>query len=657
MNANESKLQPLIEGTKQYLVPLFQRPYSWDTKEWKILWEDLKDLSESEGHRPHFFGSIVTMPTVSLPEGVTKYLLIDGQQRLTTSFILLALIRNLASENGHEILSQQIANTLLLNPYNKENDRFKLLPTQDDRFTFIELVEGRSTLDNSNKIAQAYRYFEKNYKKSPIDLEKFKSIVLQSLSVVSVVLDLNDNPQLVFEGLNAKGKPLTQSDLIRNYFVMRVHSDKQEEIYKKYWKPLEEKLGDQLTEFIRHFLMKDGARIKLSDVFVELKDQVNVENAISYLEDLSNHAVHYKKFILPEFETDADLRAQLQTLNRLDIGVCYPFLLNCFESYRVGELNKSEIIRILQTVQTYAVRRFVCAVPSHGLNKIFPVLFKQAKQTQNADFPKVVEEILASKSLPRDNDFRSKLIEAKLYGNGDRTIKTKIILEAIEKSYEHKEKISLGNLTVEHIMPQTLTQEWEDALGENKYDIHETYLHTIGNLTLSGYNSELSNSNFQKKRNLLIESHLEINKYFVELNSWSESEIKKRSELLVERCLTIWPYFGTSNVIEQKESSVSGTTPQKLKIFGQEFKVLTWRDVLQTTVNTLIELEPDKYELLKIEFPKLVASDAKKLRENRPLINGNFLEVNHSATSIKKICENVIMTCGLDSEDWEIFAV
>lgn len=228
MKASETKLQQILEGTKQYVVPLFQRSYSWDKKEWQVLLDDLLELNEQENPRTHFVGSIVTMPTTSVPEGVAKYLLIDGQQRLTTLFIILTLIRDLAKQNDQEELADEINQTLLVNPFKKELDYFKLLPTQSDRKSFQELIKPQpeqptpSTSDNQqisiNQIQNAYTFFEKKLRGNTIDGQALKKVITSNLSVVSIVLDLDDDPYLVFESLNAKGRPLTQADLIRNYF-------------------------------------------------------------------------------------------------------------------------------------------------------------------------------------------------------------------------------------------------------------------------------------------------------------------------------------------------------------------------------------------------------------------------------------------------------
>lgn len=350
MNASETKLQPIIEGTKQYVVPLFQREYSWGKDEWQVLWNDLVELSELDNPREHFIGSIVTMPTISVPEGVAKYLLIDGQQRLTTIFILLALLRNKLLDSGDEELAEEINNTLIVNQYKKGIDHYKLLPTQSDRDCYKKLIDSEEML-STGRITDAYRYFERKLQQTYIDPKKIQKIISNNLSIVSIVLDKEDNPHLVFESLNAKGRPLTQADLIRNYFFMRIHVDQQENIYRNYWKPMQDSLGDNLTEFIRHYLMKDGTTVKQGDVYFSLKDKVNQESAFDHLLDLFKFSQYYYKILYPNNEPNLRIRKILTHICRLEITTVYPFLLNCYHDYNNNAINEDDFVTILRLLQ------------------------------------------------------------------------------------------------------------------------------------------------------------------------------------------------------------------------------------------------------------------------------------------------------------------
>ena len=653
MKASETKLQALIEGTKQYVVPLFQRSYSWDKKEWEMLWNDLMELSTMDNPRTHFLGSMVTMPTSSVPEGVAKYLLIDGQQRLTTVFILLALLRDQAKKENQEELAEEINDTLLVNRYKKGADHYKLQPTQIDREAFYNLIHTKDE-PNQNKISSAYSFFSRQIKKSGIDQEKLKKIISNSVSVISIVLDQDDDPYLVFESLNAKGRPLTQSDLVRNYFFMKIHASEQEETYAQYWEPMQKALGDNLTECIRHYLMKDGMFVKQNDVYYFLKERLLEGEPLDYLKDLTTFASYYTKLLNPIEEIDKNIQKSLVRLKQLEVTTSYPFLLNCYHDYYQKKLSPNDFVEVLKVIENFIIRRFVCNIPANTLNKIFPPLYAQVKSKNSLDFLGCLKSVLQTKGYPKDLEFKSRLVDAKLYGGGDRITKTRLIFEAIEESYSHKEQVHFDGFTVEHIMPQTLTDKWREELGDDAESTHEMFLHTFGNLTLTKYNSELSNRSFSEKKEQLKKSHLEINKYFTDQTTWTKADIEKRSIALSDIALSIWPYFGDETVETYEQKKVTGTVPKSMRILGQPFEVQSWRDVLERTMNTIADLEPEKFKVIMQQFPRSVSFDSKKLTTPRELHNGVFIEVNRSAQEIQRFCFQALESIELSSEDLQV---
>jgi len=652
VKASETSLQAIIEGAKQYVVPLFQRTYSWEKKEWEMLWKDIEELGQEENPRGHFIGSIVTMPASSVPEGVPKYLLIDGQQRLTTIFILLAALRDNAKQCGQSRLAAEITNTLLVNPYLDGPDYHKLQPTQVDRASFHNIINEESNT-NMGKIIGAYQFFERKLKPENIDPAKIKSILMSKLSIVSIVLDPDDNPYLVFESLNAKGRPLTQSDLIRNYFFMRIHVKEQEKTYRQYWKPMEEALGDNLTEFIRHYLMKFGSVVKQSDVYYSLKERINKADAVNSLEELSRFAGYYEKLLNPNKEGKPVIRLALERLNRLEVNTSYPFLLNCYEDNITKIVSDNEFMEVIKTIENFAIRRFVCNVSTKNLSKIFPSLYGQVK-SQALGLVDGVKTILQTKGYPMDMEFKARIQDIKLYGGGERVSKAKLILETIEKSYKHKEQVPLDNFSIEHIMPQTLTEEWQTYLGEDWELTHELMLHSIGNLTLTKYNSELSNLDYESKKQRLTESHLEMNKVFQGIDTWKKEDIEHRGAQMAELALQLWSYFGDKEVVSSGNANVTGSTPTGLWILDQYIVVHSWRDVLEQTMNVIAELEPQKLEQLIQQFPRLIGRDSKKFRAIRTLQNGMYIEVNLSAKSIESFCFQAIQTVELSIEDWKV---
>jgi uncharacterized protein with ParB-like and HNH nuclease domain len=542
MHAGETKIQAIIDGQRQYVVPLFQRPYSWETTPWSTLWQDLAELCEEENPRNHFIGSIVTMPSRSVPEGVTKYIMIDGQQRLTTLLLLLAVMRDKARKQTGN-LADRIDDLLLKNRHQEGLDAYKVLPTQVDRPAFRAIMDS-TTAAKGAPITIAYEFFERRLRLGPeIALEKLYNVIRHHLVLVSIVLDKDDNPYLIFESLNAKGRPLTQADLIRNLFFMRIQVSLQEKIYAEHWKPMQDLLGEALTEYIRHFLMRDGKIVRQSDIYFTLKESVedcSHDEIIKYLREVAAFSLYYSRLLRPQEEPNLQIRERLDWLNRYEATTAYPFLLNVYRDYEEKKLTVSDFTRILDILGSFLIRRFICGVATSGLTKIFPALYAQAGR-----HPTLVEgvcQVLRDKNLPRDQQFQEEFVTSKIYG-GDRSTKAKLILEKLELSLEHKEPVDLEALTIEHILPRTPTEWWRQHLGEDWEAIHEQWLNTVGNLTLTGYNSEMSNFDFPTKKTHLEKSHVELNRYFATVATWDEQAIAKRGETLAERALKIWPDF------------------------------------------------------------------------------------------------------------------
>ncbi len=653
MKANETTFQHVIEGTKQYIVPLFQRPYCWDKSQWETLWNDLVEMEDADVPRSHFIGSIVTLQTQSVPEGVPKYLLIDGQQRLTTTFILLTLLRDSARRDGREDLAQEIEQTLLVNPFKKGDDYVKLLPTQADRPGFLKLVREPGAVP-SGRIGAAYSFLERKLRTSTVDLEALKRNIVERLAVVSITLGSDDNPYLVFESLNAKGERLTQADLIRNFFFLKIHTDQQEAMHVRYWLPMQEALGENLTEFIRHYLMgQDGSFLRGDTVYFRLKERLGGGDAVELLQTLHRSALHYERLLKPDLEPDRELSASLTALARLDVTTAYPFLLRCYDDLESGRLSASEFTSIVQTIENYVIRRFVCSIPTNQFNKIFPGLHNQIKREAHPSVSAGTKAILAGRGYPRDLEFRRALLESSLYGSGDRQAKVRYILERIERHLAGKEPPRFETVSIEHVMPQTLTEDWRTHLGEDWETAHALWLHTLGNLTLTGYNSEISNADFTAKRRRLVEGTLHLNKLFARFESWRVSDIKTRAEILVEPVLSIWPHFGG----EQREEPVvepRGRRPHQLHFLGRTFAVSTWRDVLENTVNEVIEFDTDVYVTLCRDLSTHVGNDRSRFREARQLRNGGYVNVNLSAEGIDRLCRRILDVAEIADTEWQV---
>lgn len=666
MQASTTDFRSIIQGDKQYLVPLFQRSYSWEQPQWDTLWQDLCNLYDSdESHpSPHFMGSLVTMETPSPLQGIRQLILIDGQQRLTTILILLCVLRDKAQEKQPELF-ERINNSYLFNPYAKELDRYKLLPTQFDREIFEQLLTPSEDTKQqpASKLIKCYRFFERKLRSDNLDLTKLVDLIGSHLCLVSIILSSDDHPHLVFESLNAKGSPLTQADLIRNYLLMKIPVKDQEFSYNQHWIPMAENLdnGEILTEFIRHYLSKDGKLINKKDVYSEIKRKVTQKekDSLSMLQDLCQFSSYYSKFIDPQREEKPLIRKYLSRLNQLDVATVYPFLLNCYHDLVEKKIIENEFIDILKTLENFLLRRFVCDIPTQGLNRSFCILYSQVSELEKDEpFLNKLQIVLQNTTYqyPNDEDFRESLKEVQLY-KGNRSQKAKLILESIEESFGHKEQIDLKNLEIEHIMPQSLTNWWKDHLGKDVEDIHELMIHSLGNLTLTAYNPELSNHDFFRKKEELTKSKLDLNKYFEKQDSWTKEDIEKRTEYLVEKVLEIWSYFGDSSKNSNKKSKSTKSksiSPRKLILFQEEYPVKSWRDVLIITLNKIIELKQESFEDIVEEYPNYFSSTADKLRSTRQLENGLFVEINFNRDKIKYLCQNAMEIVGLSFDQWQL---
>jgi hypothetical protein len=491
-------------------------------------------------------------------------------------------------------------------------------------------------------------------------------VITSKLTLVSIILDEKDNPHRIFESLNGKGRPLSQADLIRNYFFMRLPPAEHEPVFRSLWQPMQRRLGDEnLTEFVRHYLMHFGQVVKESDIYSTLKERVDQSDRSprAHLEELARFAEHYEVLLHPGKAPNAAVRERLDRLQRLEITVAYPFLLPRYAEFAGGAITSEQLCDVLDVVETYVVRRFVCGLPTHGLNKVFTPLFHQVQKQ-----PEVVEgtkTVLAERACPRDDEFRERLDNAKLYGGGERRSKTLIILGRLETALGHKERVDTSVLTIEHVMPQTLTDWWKDHLGEDWEADHEQLLHTLGNLTLTSYNSELSNRSFPEKRTFLAQSHVELNRYFDGVEHWNEGEIQRRADALTDLALTVWPYFGPARpeVIAPVAApgvatvDVTSTLPQVVVFRGARIPVRSWREVLTVTLEQILAAAPDDFAMLYTELGRVVSTDPTTFGRARRLMrlsNGAYLETNMSAAAIHRTCLQALQVVGIGPDEWHV---
>lgn len=546
MEARPCQILEFFNGTKRLLVPLFQRPYEWGPTQWEALWLDLLEQyerTEEESLASHFTGAIVTAPARSVPVGVSKYLVIDGQQRLTTVAILLCAIRSFLDSDTPRYRK---LTRLLVNEDDEGSDYFKLLPTQLDRAAFHGLIQQEPLPDT--RFTQAFKFFRtkvagKDSDDEQIDLDRLTDAVQSRLTVVAIHLGDVDDPYLIFESLNAKGAPLTQADLIRNYLLLRLHANEQQKAYESAWLPMQTLLtGTHLTEFMRQFLMLTGEEVLQSAIYTVLKKRLLSVPDSAIADELSRMqraSVLYAQVVGLTTPGEASIANGLSRLRRWEVATANPFILKLLEAHSREKVSTADVASCLSVIESFVVRRAICAVPTNQLKRIF---LSVVKEMPSANVAPWLSETLAQggsgRRWPKDEEFKDQLLRYRAYAQPlDRC---KFILEMIELGYDHKEPATFANATIEHVMPQTLNDEWREMLGDKAEDIHERWIDLLGNLTLSGYNGPLWNHPFETKRQILADSHFEMNKWIADKEKWTEVELKERSDLLFMKAKEIW---------------------------------------------------------------------------------------------------------------------
>jgi uncharacterized protein with ParB-like and HNH nuclease domain len=552
MEAAPVHIVQYFDGSKQGVIPLFQRPYSWDPDNWQTLWDDVMAQYDEREPSSHFMGALVTVPVKSVPVGVTKHLVIDGQQRLTTISIFLAAIRDKAADAG-DSSTEGIIGDLLINRHYKNPDDLKLVPTQADRAAYNSLIHQRDlTNHEESRIIQAYRFFLKKLdgtddENSPISPVKTLQTIQQTLQVVMINLSESDDPYLIFESLNHKGKPLNQADLVRNYVLMRfAHSTavggEQEVVYTDLWQPMEANLSDSMTDFLRHFSMRNGGNVRKGEIYISSRKEFlglkSSEEVREKLTEMKHSALAYRKFLNPDEEKNGSVGKRFQGIQDLDQKAAYPLLLRLYRNWEREIFNDAALVNCLDLLESFFVRRSICAVPANSLNKL---ILELCQELPTHDPHLWLREKLllwsGNRRWPTNEEFSDAIVNQRIY---ERPRIARYVLEALEESYKHKEVVDTGSATIEHVMPQTLSDEWQLGLGNEYSAIHEKWLDTLGNLTLTSYNSELGNLPFMEKRNLLQNTHFELTRWINLQNKWGALEIEQRGKSLSEMALARW---------------------------------------------------------------------------------------------------------------------
>ena len=571
MKAQDLPFTQLSEGSKQFVIPIFQRTYSWEEDNCRQLWDDIVRVGGNPELNSHFIGSAVYIPETDVGASIPRWLVIDGQQRITTiNLLLLAFKRRLETEEIElPISAAELEDYYLRNRYGKGEAAYRLLLTQTDKETLMRLLDGKQPADNASvRIVENFAFFTERI--AAADLEVVWQGI-KKLMIVDVRLQQGiDNPQMIFESMNSTGKALTQADLIRNFVLMGLKHEIQTRLYLDYWRPMEVLFGashysSHFDDFMRFYLVvqKGDFKIRKGDIYDEFKAYSRRHDVEPLLASLKEFADYYCRIALGKEKDEAIGRA-LRDIRELRADVCYPLLMEVYHDYSNELITCDEFVEFLRLVESYVFRRAVCEIPTNSLRQTFGTFSRKLKKDRYLESAKAAFLQLPSyRRFPSDEEFIRLMQTRNLYAFPRRSY----WLRRFE-NHGRKEHVPVQEYTIEHIMPQNekLSKAWREELGDDWKRVHDTWLHTLGNLTLTGYNSEYSDRPFSEKRDMkggFKESPLKLNQGLGSCETWNEGAIKARAAQLANRAAEIWNFPALSADIlaayQTVESSEEGS--------------------------------------------------------------------------------------------------
>lgn len=651
-------MKPLIsflEGSdKRFVIPVYQRNYDWHIGQCGQLYDDLVDVVRCNRDN-HFFGSVITVNDIG-----QHFYVVDGQQRLTTISILMVALLNAVKDNkvtaSDKLLSERISKKYLIDEFSPKDKRIKLKTIKKDREAFEQIFKGTNLVKSSN-IRTNYEYFYNRICEIEITLDELVGAI-NRLQIIDISLKSGeDDPQLIFESINSTGIGLTEADKVRNYVLMGLKPAEQEYYYEEYWNIIEtntakQSYNDAITYFIRNYLtIKTNKIPSLGKVYATFKSFIKdyALNVLDVLKDMKEYSDYFAIIILAStgiFKVDLSLKR----INRLELTVVYPYLLEVFRLYHYNELTDVQLIKVINLVEIYVGRRIICNYPTNAMNNVFATLHYDCNRLKGNDHDDYFERlayILFNKqgvaSMPDDIEIRNSIETWKFY---NMQFKNKIyILEKLENgdSKEHINIYDNETISIEHIMPQNLSK-WKIYLGDNAEEIYSKWLHKLANLTLTVYNSKYSDSSFEDKKNMkngFIDSGFKLNKFIACQEEWKEPQLIKRQELLIKECIDTWKLPENKfepELIEYQRYSIdnefdlTGTSPLSYSFLGADKKVTSWKEMIADVVSQL---------------HKINKSVIYKIIENKTDLSGWF--ISEDKTGWVNIDENIYIWLNNDT--------
>lgn len=609
MKGEAQFLTKFFDGAdKRFIIPLYQRNYDWKEENCEQLFQDLLKLHNSN-RKSHFFGSIVSSIQ---PETDDRYI-IDGQQRITTVSLLLIAMVNAQKEGLIEavdpILVEKIFKKYLVDEYQEDERKVKLKPIKKDMQAFDALLyKSKEEYVKESNVTRNYEFFFDKITRCGLTLDELLKTI-KKLEVINIRLDEGDDPQLIFESLNSTGLDLSEADKIRNYLLMSLSPIEQDRLYTRFWNKIEEKTKYEPSSFVRDYLtMKQGKIGKIDKIYFIFKEYAEslCGNRETLLEDMYHYAKIYYQIDRAQIGSKK-LNNKLNQLRTLDSTVAYPFFMAFFDYATQKGMSEDEIFRVLDVIEAYWARRIICSHPSNSLNKVFATLHRDVlnfmSETCNASVPSYIDVLVyvllnkgRSSAFPSDEEVIGEFQSRQVYKIPPK--QRMFILERMEnrdnnERHDVVRELEKKNITIEHIMPQTLSKKWKESLGEDWERIHQQYLHTMANLTLTGYNSQYSNLSFVEKRDMdkgFKDSAFRLNNYVKRCDKWTEVEMKERQQDLLKVFMNLWPMPISNYCVSKQETErvalddedfdFTGRKLQAYILQGVRYPISTWKDML-----------------------------------------------------------------------------
>ncbi len=680
MEANVWRVGKLFNnrGDVHFVLPRFQRPYAWERTEWQALWDDLLEVHAAGEQARHFLGAIVVVNERST-EHVPTYTLIDGQQRLLT---ISVLFHALATRAEDKTLRARITD-YLINQYEAGSLRYKVLPTEHygDQRTWLDLVDDREAIEaGRSRLLEAHRFFDSvlgqaNGRLQLSSGDLFNTLITR-LQVVFINLEREERPHQIFESLNARGRALEQADLVRNYLAMRLPASEQDSAYQRYWLPIqdmfEERRSAGISDFLLNYLTcKTGTFVREDEAYRHFRKRMDSEFSeqealVSELATMHRHAKYFQTFLVPEAEPDCSLRQYLVRFDALERTVIRPLLLHLFDECHGGTLSQGELLEALRLLENFLTRHFLANFHSSGLRRFLASLVR-------VDSLQDLKRRLHSRNHPTDERLRSVLLELDLYRSGPNRRRLVYILKRVNAHLLKDQDVDIwlkDTATIEHILPRSLNEDWERQLREKwtspELD-YDTCLNSLGNLTLvtQSWNSQMSNSAWQVKKDLLRKHGLPLNSQYFgkgqpgDVPAWNEKAIQDRGNWIIDAIQDLWPDLRENRPsngidsqrhprpgVDYKNSGVTGIT-----LFGEQMNVYAnaWNNATQMFTNKIAVSRPDFEEVMRnMEIRKLARSGGYKQLDNGLWLN--YMNPNEAAIFLEELAD----ICELNESDWSI---